>query len=68
MHESSGGAELSRLELFVLAVGVGLAIVPSLPFLQSDAALFARFHDWALFVGGLLTGVVMSRARTRLER
>lgn len=60
--------ELSRAELLALAAGVALAVVPNLPFLQSDAALFVRLHNWAIFVGGLLTGAVVSRARMRLER
>lgn len=51
-----------------LATGIALAVVPSLPFLQSDAALFVRFHNWAIFVGGLLAGAVVSRAQTRLQR
>ncbi len=68
MREDRQQAELSRAELFALAAGVALAVVPSLPFLHSDAALFVRFHNWAIFVGGLLTGAVLTRARTRLGR
>ena len=68
MHEDPQRAQLSRAELFALAAGVALAVVPSLPFLDSDAELFVRFHNWALFVGGLLTGAVLTRARTRLDR
>lgn len=67
-HHVSQPRELSGVELLVLAVGVGLAVVPSLPFLQDDGATFMRFHNWAIFVGGLLIGAVISRARTRLRR
>jgi len=60
--------ELGRAELLVLAAGIALAVIPGLPFVQSDAALFVRFHHWAIFVGGLLTGAVLMRARTLLAR
>lgn len=68
MPERNSPKELGRAELLVLAAGVALAIIPSLPFVQSDAALFVRFHHWAIFVGGLLTGAVLMRARTLLEQ
>lgn len=60
--------ELADVELVTLIVGVALAVVPSVPFLQSDAVLFVRFHHWAIFVGGLLTGAVIARAQMRLDR
>ena len=39
-----------------LVLAIGLAVIPSLPFLASDAVAFLRFHNWALFVGGLILG------------
>lgn len=59
--------EASAVELLVLAAGVALAVVPSLPFVASDAPLFLRFQNWAIFVGGLLIGATLTRIRTRLE-
>ena len=58
----------TRTELLALAAGVALAVVPSLPFLASEAVLFVRFHNWALFSGGLITGAVLARLRARLMR
>lgn len=49
----------------MLAIGA-LAVVPGLPFLVSDAAMFVRFRHWAIFVGGLMIGAVLARARARL--
>lgn len=68
MPDEQRPAEASAAELLVLATGVAMAILPSLPFLQSDGPLFVRFHNWAIFVGGLLTGAVLARMRARLER
>lgn len=68
MGEGGHHHELGRSELAVLAAGMALALVPGLPFLQSDAAAFGRFRNWAIFVGGLLIGAVLSRARARLPR
>lgn len=58
----------SRAQLVILAVGVAFAVLPSLPFVTSDAAAFTRFHRWAIFVGGLLIGAVLATARGGISR
>ncbi len=68
MPDQGQRSELTGVELLALVFGVALAVVPSLPFLLSDATWFTRFRNWAIFVGGLLTGAVLARARTRLQR
>lgn len=67
-EEDPDNPGLSHAEQLILAVGIVLAVVPSLPLLQSDAVLFVRFHNWSIFVGGLLTGAIVARARERLAR
>lgn len=67
MSDDGPQPQLTAVELVALVVGLALAVVPSMPFVQSDAVLFVRFHNWAIFVGGLLTGAVIARARTRLD-
>lgn len=67
MSPQRGSGELSRREAALLAIGVALALVPGLPFLVSDAAMFGRFRHWAIFVGGLTIGAVLACARTRLD-
>lgn len=68
MGDNPRGRQLSTRELLALGAGVLLAVVPGLPFVHSDAALFARFHDWGIFVGGLLIGAVLARAHAELVR
>lgn len=68
VNDDPRGRQLSRRELLALGAGVLLAVAPGLPFVQSDGALFARFHDWGIFVGGLLIGAVLARAHAELAR
>jgi hypothetical protein len=49
-----------------LWAAASLAVVPSLPFVQSEATAFVRFHNWALFVAGLILGRVLTSARAAL--
>lgn len=67
MSDSGQQPELTAGEIVALVVGFALVVVPSMPFVQSEAVLFERFHNWAIFVGGLLTGAVIARARVRLD-
>lgn len=50
-----------------LWAAAALAVVPSLPFLQSEATAFLRFHNWALLVAGLIFGWVLATARAALR-
>jgi len=50
-----------------LWAAAALAVVPSLPFLKSEATAFLRFHNWALFVAGLIFGWVLATARAALR-
>jgi len=50
-----------------LWAAAALAVVPSLPFLQSEATAFLRFHNWALLVAGLILGWVLATARAALR-
>lgn len=68
MADDGQPPELTAGELAALIAGFALAVVPSMPFVQSEAVLFVRFHNWAIFVGGLLAGAVIARARERLDR
>lgn len=68
MNKARVHDELSTREVLTLLLGVGLAVVPGLPFLESDAPVFVRFHNWAIFVGGLVIGAVLAAARERWER
>ena len=46
-----------------IALALALVLIPSLPFVASDATAFLRFHNWALFAGGLLLGFELRAAR-----
>lgn len=50
-----------------LWAAAALAVVPSLPFLQSEATAFSRFHNWSLLVAGLVLGWVLATARAALR-
>jgi len=50
-----------------LWVAAALAVVPSLPFVQLEATAFVRFHNWALFVAGVIIGSVLATARAALR-
>ncbi len=50
-----------------LWAAAALAVVPSLPFVQSEATAFLRFHNWALFVAGLILGWLLATARGGLR-
>ncbi|MCA1679599.1 MAG: hypothetical protein LC777_11950 [Actinobacteria bacterium] len=51
----------------LLGLGLGLAIVPSLPLLQVSSASFERFQRWSLFAGGLLVGSVLTTVRAKMR-
>ncbi len=58
---------LSTRQAAGLWAAAALAVVPSLPFVQSEATAFLRFHNWALFAAGLLFGWVLATARATLR-
>lgn len=60
-------AELSRRHLCLLWLAAGLAVLPSLPFLESDTTAFVRLHNWAIFAGGIGLGWVLASARASLR-
>ncbi len=58
--------EVSRLHIGALWVGAALAVLPSLPFIQSEATAFVRLHNWAIFAAGVILGWVLANARGSL--
>lgn len=57
---------ITRLYL-LLWVGVTLAAVVNLPVLDLSGALGDRVRNWAIFTGGLLVGVALTRLRSALR-
>jgi hypothetical protein len=58
---------LRARQVVALWAAAALAVLPSLPFVQSEATAFVRFHNWALFVAGLILGGVLATARAALR-
>lgn len=58
--------EISRLHIGVLWLAATLAVLPGLPFIQSEAPAFVRLHDWAVFAGGVILGWALASARGSL--
>ncbi len=62
-----GRAELGRRHICFLWLAAGLAVLPSLPLVESEATAFVRLHNWAVFAGGLVLGWVLASARASLR-
>ncbi len=59
--------ELSRRHICCLWLAAGLAVLPSLPFVESEATAFVRLHNWATFAGGIALGWILASARASLR-
>ncbi len=60
-------AELSRRRIGLLWLAAALAVIPGLPLVESEAGLWVRFHNWSIFVAGILFGWVLANARASLR-
>lgn len=59
-------AEINRLHIGALWLAAALAVLPGLPFIQSDATAFVRLHNWAIFAAGVILGWTLANARGSL--
>ncbi len=60
-------AELSRRHICLLWLAAGLAVLPSLPFVESETTALVRLHNSAIFAGGLVLGWGLASARASLR-
>lgn len=61
------GPALGGARLGLIGLAAMLAVVPGLPFLESPAVAFVRFHNWSIFAGGMLLGWLLAEARASLR-